>query len=945
MEKLNENQNKISLQFIYNCQEKTTKDCRRDDIIENILKDYVSEIGKDLNSVFFVYSGETIDSSKFKLTIDQVIKKGNVILVYSLEKNMIQKQNNKRNLIIISFILKKKEVDIIEAYWYDNIKDVCVNYANNKHIEFKTLKFQHREKTIDLNKNFVDIANDIEKSNSGIIIDVYIGHPLKIKFSYQNNYKCLECFKEDKIIDIFKIYARQIFTKISDLQFYYGNILIPVNLNSNYSFNQLISYYDSYSLDRLNTNDTDYNNISEISITVIYHNKVHNPFCNEKKKRLLKIIGIVLGIVILLGGIIFLIVFLCVRKKKGKDKESSSNICVDGYFIPDDDETHQNCQKCSLEGCQKCNGTYENNECYSCGSLESIYNNDNKIIKCNRICETGDEEKCLTCYENKAECKSCNIGYKLVKGKCKADYLIKVTYLTISPNEEINLRYESRDWDISKMIIDGENVSPKWQYTFPEKGYHTVYFNFMEYIPLTFGLSTYIFSENERIVSATFLNFDEYFPMIDFEGMFSNCINLTSIDFSRISLNYKLNFNKIFYGCYNLKFVNLYNIYPNNVKNMFYNCRSLTSIDLSKISPVYIESTEYMFYNCLSLKTINFKDFYLKAVTNINYMFYNCISLESIELPNFNPDTLVYMENVFGNCISLTSINFGDINTYNVNYMDYLFYNCTSLKSINLTNFNTKNTRNFTNMFAYCTSLTSLDISNFETNNLEDISSMFFHCHSLESISLIYFITDNVKYISLMFSHCYSLKSIIYNTKNFLTNNIRNMSSLFSHCHSLTTIDLNNFNTANVIDFNNMFSHCYSLKSIDLSSFIGENVINFDSMFSHCYSLKSINISSLNSKSYSSLNNMFSGCYSLTSIDFYNFKNKEQAYYNGLFYDCPNLSFINISKFTLYLRKYDKMFNSNISSNGVLVINEDYYNDSINIYNLYIPPNWKTIFE
>ena len=98
-------------------------------------------------------------------------------------------------------------------------------------------------------------------------------------------------------------------------------------------------------------------------------------------------------------------------------------LCDKGYYIPDDDKTLQDCQKCSLEGCQKCNGTYKNNECSSCGNLSSIYYN-NKIVKCISTCETGDEEKCLTCNTDKDECLNCNTGYKLVNGKCKPDYLI-----------------------------------------------------------------------------------------------------------------------------------------------------------------------------------------------------------------------------------------------------------------------------------------------------------------------------------------------------------------------------------------------------------------------------------------------------------------------------------------------------------------------------------------
>ena len=82
--------------------------------------------------------------------------------------------------------------------------------------------------------------------------------------------------------------------------------------------------------------------------------------------------------------------------------------------------------KCSIEGCDKCYGTLDNNECISCGDFDSVYDDNNKIIKCNKICETGEEDKCLTCEGDTNNCGSCNIGYKLVKGKCRPDFLLKL---------------------------------------------------------------------------------------------------------------------------------------------------------------------------------------------------------------------------------------------------------------------------------------------------------------------------------------------------------------------------------------------------------------------------------------------------------------------------------------------------------------------------------------
>jgi hypothetical protein len=95
-----------------------------------------------------------------------------------------------------------------------------------------------------------------------------------------------------------------------------------------------------------------------------------------------------------------------------KDSDNPSDtkkVCGPGYFIPKDDETLENCLKCSIEGCDKCYGTLDNNECISCGDFDSVYDDNNKIIKCNKICETGEEDKCLTCEGDTNNCGSCNI--------------------------------------------------------------------------------------------------------------------------------------------------------------------------------------------------------------------------------------------------------------------------------------------------------------------------------------------------------------------------------------------------------------------------------------------------------------------------------------------------------------------------------------------------------
>jgi hypothetical protein len=143
----------------------------------------------------------------------------------------------------------------------------------------------------------------------------------------------------------------------------------------------------------------------------------------------------------------------------GKIKECKQpKICAKGYYLPDDDLTYEDCQQCSIKGCIKCNGTYENNECTDCGNLKSIYKN-GKIIECKEpiTCNEGyylpDDDltyedckkcsvkgcrKCSGTYENN-ECIFCSFysnsiyeNFKIVDCKCYEGYYV--------PDDDINCK-------------------------------------------------------------------------------------------------------------------------------------------------------------------------------------------------------------------------------------------------------------------------------------------------------------------------------------------------------------------------------------------------------------------------------------------------------------------------------------------------------------------------
>ena len=113
-------------------------------------------------------------------------------------------------------------------------------------------------------------------------------------------------------------------------------------------------------------------------------------------------------------------------------------------------------------------------------------------------------------------------------------------------------------------------------------------------------------------------------------------------------------------------------------------------------------------------------------------------------------------------------------------------------------------------------------------------------------------------------------------------------------------------------------------------------------MFLNCYSLKAINISKIPIKKNSYTTYMFSGCFSLTSMDFSNFT-KTNFFYTGMFFNCPNLHYLD---FSIYNGTSDSLlFNSNISTNGTLILSKK-FNDYLAQRKVkFCPSNWTLILK
>ena len=124
------------------------------------------------------------------------------------------------------------------------------------------------------------------------------------------------------------------------------------------------------------------------------------------------------------------------------------------------------------------------------------------------------------------------------------------------------------------------------------------------------------------------------FNLTDCSYMFTNCENIIKIDFSLNSYFVKT-MKKMFYGCINLKEVNLLTFDITNVTDlsyMFSKCENIVNLDLSSFNNINIIDINYMFYCCKNLCTLDFSNFKFKNSLNLETIFYNCDKLKNLNL-------------------------------------------------------------------------------------------------------------------------------------------------------------------------------------------------------------------------------------------------------------------------------------------------------------------------
>lgn len=273
----------------------------------------------------------------------------------------------------------------------------------------------------------------------------------------------------------------------------------------------------------------------------------------------------------------------------------------------------------------------------------------------------------------------------------------------------------------------------------------------------------------------------------DATGMFYNFKNLRQIDWG---------------GC-------LDTAQTTNMFGMFYGCQNIKSLDLSGFDTANVKYMDYMFRNCFNLETLDISSFRTTEVTSMASMFGSCEKLSSIDVSSFDTSHVTTMWRMFGGCSSLTSLDISGFDTSNVLMMSQMFAKCESLTALDLSGWDTSKVVDMTAMFNDCSSLTSLNVSGLNTANVTSMLSMFMKCSSLTELDVSRFDTSKTKEMSNMFFGCCKLKAL--DVTGFDTSQMVSMSKMFYNCSSLSDLDVSNFDVSKVNQMDDAFRGCSKL--------------------------------------------------------------------------------------------------------------------------------------
>ena len=769
--------------------------CKPNEKIINILLAFASKRNINFNQINFLFDGRTISKTDYEKTVSQFVttmSEGIITLLafentnLETEERELLKLNEKSNVV---FWFNNQPTEI-NCLMNSSIGDVTEAFSKEAKININLLNFEYQGQKLDLNKNFYEMANQIDKKRKRI--DIFVQDINEKGHKNKNDRNNESFFKRNKrliIIIIIIILTCLIIIGIIALYLIVINRKKENEVSIINSTEFIDNTHNILETNRISTTDK----IIETN-QIISSDKIAKTNKSIAPNKIIKTNIIIPNTDKIIDKIIETNIII-----PNTDKIIGTNIIIPNTERETEIKTYKIIETEKSYLTEKIK--YTNNII----ETEEIKKTD-KIISTNKC-----NDRCDICNsENINECLSCKENFDLIGGEC-LPYAFSATYSITRYYEELTIFNSKRFYDIYAMKIEGNIIRKTTKYTFPERKKYTVYYYLIEKEPVSL---TSMFEGIGKLIDFSFnKKYINNFYIKDMKRMFASCYSLEklSIDFTNINTKYLKEIDYLFYNINQLSIINLSNLIEKSVTNI-----------------------SYMFYNCNNLKEIHFNNFNTQNVVNMSYMFCHCKNLESLDLSSFNTEKVSHMQHMFSSCNKLTSLNISSFNTKNVINMKYMFSNCNSLTSINSNNiFNSKKVNDISGMFCYCKSLVSLDLSKMDTSKVTVMYWTFKNCESLTYLDISNFNYKNVQITDGMFSRCYSLQEI--NLPNFIGKKVTSFSSMFYECKSLTSLDLSKFNPENPERSSEMFYYCESLKYLDISSLVFKsNAYIFSSLANNC---------------------------------------------------------------------------------------------------------------
>ncbi len=283
----------------------------------------------------------------------------------------------------------------------------------------------------------------------------------------------------------------------------------------------------------------------------------------------------------------------------------------------------------------------------------------------------------------------------------------------------------------------------------------------------------------------------------DMSSLFKECTNLNSIpDISTLNTANVTNMSYMFKQCSEVNSLpdisNWNTVNVTDMSSMFDGCSSLNSLpDISNWDTSNVNNMDCIFFGCSSLNSFpNISNWNIANVNKMSYMFSQCSRLPDIS--NWNTAKVTDMSYLFNECKSLESLpDISNWNTSNVIDMFRIFKKCSSLKLLpDISKWNTAKVTDMGGMFSECSSLVILpNIGNWNIINVNNMGGMFYGCSSLHTLPNIgNWNTANVTNMYNMFRECSSLISLPDNMSNWNVDNVTDLDTMFVKCPKLKNI-------------------------------------------------------------------------------------------------------------------------------------------------------------